>query len=142
MLGVLVAMSALVAGCGGGGGAKPLTKAQYTAQVKKIGTGLSASLSALTTVTTKAQAVTALKKAQTDVTSAASQLDAITPPADVTTQQAALSKGVHDLADELGALTTKVQSTGLSALSAEPKGITEIQTAAAAIIKAGYKISG
>ncbi len=157
----LLVLGALAAGCGGGSttttatttgavtttaatGPKALTKAQYTSQLAAIGLGIYSSLSTISSVKTKAQAVTTLTRVREDMTTAVAALDAITPPANVRTQHAAFEHAVRDFAAELGPLIAKVRSTGLAAIekAPAPKGITEIQTAAAAFASAGYSING
>jgi hypothetical protein len=142
-LGVMVGL--LAGGCGGGGGgSKPLSKTDYVKQMTAIGKSLSTSISTLSSVTTAAKAATALAKVQTDLRDAVKQLDAITPPDDVKTAHEQLSTAVREFADELGPVVTKLKKGNLAALSSVTtlKGLTDIQTAANAITKAGYKISG
>ena len=134
----------LAAGCGGGGGPKPLSKADYVKQMTAIGKSLSTSIGTLGSVTTPSKAATALAKVQTDLRAAVKRLDAITPPADVKTAHQQLATAVSEFADELGPVITKLKAGNLSALSSVTslKGLTDIQSAANAITKAGYKISG
>ena len=141
-LGAMVA--SMVAGCGGGGGAKPLSKADYVAQMTAIGKSLSTSLNTMGSATDAKTAATSLVKVQTDLRAAVKKLDAITPPSDVKTAHEQLSKAVGEFADELGPVITKLKAGNLKALSSVTtlKGITDIQTAANAITKAGYKIGG
>ncbi|MEI8105725.1 MAG: hypothetical protein WCH31_07775 [Actinomycetes bacterium] len=134
----------LVAGCGGGSKAKPLSKADYTTQVTKVGASLTTSLSTLGSVTTAKSAATALAKVQTDLATAADTLDSITPPEDVKTQHEALSKAIREFSTELGPVITKLQAGNLQALTSVTslKGVKDIQSAATAITQAGYKING
>ncbi len=139
----------LAAGCGGGGGggttaAQPLAKADYIAQMKVIGKGLSTSLNTLGTATTAAKAATALQLVQTDLRAAADKIAAITPPDAVKAEHAQLVQAVRDFADELGPVIKDLQAGKMAALSTVPtlKGLTEIQTASTAISNKGYKIGG
>jgi hypothetical protein len=151
----------LAAGCGGGGGgttgangttaptttaasATPLAKADYVAQMKKIGQSLSTSLNTLGKATTAAKAATALQLVQVDLRAAADKIAAITPPDAVKVQHANLAKAVRDFAGELDAVITKLKAGDMTALSSVPtlKGLTEIQTASTAISNKGYKIGG
>jgi len=138
-------LAVVVAGCGGGGGSKPLDKADYDKQMQTIGGGLTDDLNSLSSSTgSAAKAATALVKVQTDLRTAADQLDAITPPTAIKTEHEQLTKAVREFADELDPLIKDLKAGKLSALSslATLKGLSDIQTASTAISKKGYKIGG
>jgi soluble cytochrome b562 len=144
LLTLVVATALLGAGCGGGGGAKPLSKSDYVAQMTAIGKDLSTSLNTMGSATTAKTAATGLAKVQIDLRAAAKKIEAIKPPDDVKAAHEQLAKGVSDFADELDPIIVKVKGGNLSALTSltSLKGLKDIQTAAAAITKAGYKIGG
>jgi hypothetical protein len=133
----------LLAGCGGGGGSKPLSKADYNKQMTAIGKTLSDAITELGTVTTAAAAATELAKVQVDLRSAVKQVGTMTPPANVKAQTQQLAAAVSEFASELGPVIAKLKAGNLQALSSVTslKGLKDIQTAAAAITKAGYTIS-
>lgn len=143
LLGVVGMAALLVTGCGSSG-PKPLSKADYVKQMTVIGKTLSTSLNTLGSATTAKSAATSLAKVQTDIRAAVTKLDAITPPKDVKDAHEQLSKAVAEFADELGPVITKLKAGNLQALQSVTtlKGLTDIQTAAAAITKAGYSIGG
>ncbi len=146
MLTLSAVVGLLAAGCGGGGGggAKPLSKADYVKQMTAIGKSLSTSIGKLGSATTAATAATALTKVQSDLRAAVNQLDAITPPDAAKTAHEQLATAVTEFADELDPVITKLKAGNLAALSSVTtlKGLTDIQAAANAITKAGYKIAG
>ena len=78
---------------------------------------------------------------------AVKKIDAITPPKDVKDQHKQLSSAVGEFADELSPVIAKLKAgketltAGFTSVEAL-KGIKDIQSAAAAITKAGYKIGG
>jgi hypothetical protein len=122
----------------------PLAKGAYVAKMQAIGQSLSTSLGKLQSATNAKTAATALSAVQTDLRAAADRLDGITPPDRIKSEHDQLVKAVRDFADELGPVITKVKAGKIQALSTVPslKGLTEIQTAAAAIAAKGYKIGG
>ena len=140
-LGAAVAL--LGVGCGGGG-SKALSKTDYVAQMTAIGKGLSTSLSTLGTATTAKTAAAGLAKVQVDLRAAVKKIDAIKPPDNVKTAHEQLSKAVSEFADELDPIIVKLKAGNVQALTSITtlKGLKDIQTAAAAITKAGYKIGG
>ena len=142
-LGAAVAL--LGVGCGGGGSkAKALSKTDYVTQMTAIGKGLSTSLNTLGSATTAKTAAAGLAKVQIDLRDAVKKIDAITPPDNVKTAHEQLSKAVSEFADELDPVIVKLKGGNVSALTSITtlKGLKDIQAAAAAITKAGYKIGG
>jgi hypothetical protein len=137
------AAALLGTGCGGGG-SKALSKTDYVTQMTAIGKGLSTSLNTLGTATTAKTAATGLTQVQVDLRAAVKKIDAITPPADVKAAHEQLSKAVSEFADELDPIIAKLKGGNVQALTsiATLKGLKDIQAAAAAITKAGYKIGG
>jgi hypothetical protein len=143
VLAIGAAVALLGVGCGGSG-SKALSKKDYVTQMTAIGKGLSTSLSTLGSATTAKTAATGLAQVQVDLRKAVKQIDAITPPDDVKTAHEQLAKAVGEFADELSPVITKLKKGNLQALTSVTtlKGVKDIQTAAAAITKAGYKIGG
>jgi len=142
LLGSVLAIVA--AGCGGGG-SKPIDKADYEKQMQAIGLGLDKSLSSLTASSSTApKAAIALTAVQTDLRTAATKLGAINPPTAVKTQHEQLTTAVREFADELDPLIKELKAGKLSALASLPtlKGLKDIQTASTAISNKGYKIGG
>ncbi len=143
---VLVAVVGLLAGgCGGSSsGSQPLSKPEYVKQMATIGQSLSGSINSLGTPASAPAAVTGLTKVQSDLRDAQKKLQTITPPDDVKTQHESLTKAVGDFADELDPIIAKLKKGDMTALASITtlKAIGEIQTAADAIVKAGYKING
>ena len=136
---------ALAAGCGGGGGPKPLDKADYVKQMQTIGHDLSSSLSGLSASTgSTAKAATALAKVQTELRAAADKIESITPPADIATEHKQLADAVREFADELTAVITKIKGGDITALATltSLKGVSDIATASNKIAAKGYKIGG
>lgn len=133
----------LVAGCGGGG-SKPLSKADYVTQMTAIGKDLSSSLTTVGNPTTAKAAATGITQLQVDLRDAVKKLEAIKPPDDVKVQHEQLSKAVAEFADELDPVITKLKAGNLTAIQSVMtlKALTDIQKSAQAITKAGYKIGG
>jgi predicted nucleic acid-binding Zn-ribbon protein len=147
MLVLVGAVGLLVGGCGGGGGgggSEPLSKPEYVKQMTAIGRSLSTSISSLGAPSSAKEAATGLAKVQSELRDAEKQLQDITPPDDVKSAHEDLTKAVGDFADELDPIIEKLNSGNLKALSAVTtlKAFGEIQNAANAITKAGYKING
>jgi hypothetical protein len=142
MLALLGATALLVAGCGSK--AKPLSKAQYNTQMTAVGRSLSTSINGLSSVTTAQAGATVMTRVQADLRDAVEKLKKITPPDDVKDAHKRLITAVGDFADALDPLIQKLKAGNLQAMSqlTTLKQLTEIQKAADAISKAGYKISG
>ena len=142
MLALLGAMALLVAGCGSK--AKPLSKAQYNTQMTAVGRSLSTSINGLSSVTTAKAGATVMTRVQTDLRTAVEKLKKITPPDDVKDAHKRLITAVSDFADALDPIIKKLEAGNLQAMSqlTSLKQLSEIQKAADAISKAGYKISG
>jgi hypothetical protein len=142
LLALVAATGLLAAGCGGGGGPEPLSKADYQKQMQAIGTTLGTSLNSLGTATSAPKAATALKKVQTDLRGAADKMDAITPPDAVEADHDKLVAGVREFADELESIIGRLEKGNLQALASvtSVKALTTIQNAADAIDKKGFKI--
>jgi hypothetical protein len=142
-LAVLAATALLAGGCGGSS-KQPLTKAEYVKQMKVIGHSLSTSINSISNVTDAKSAATALGGVQDDLRAAAVQMGDISPPTEIKTQHEALTQAVNDFADQLDPIIQKLNNGNLAALGGLTtlKAFTDLQTAAAAIAKAGYKING
>ena len=143
LLGGMLAL--LAAGCGGGGGPKPLDKADYVKQMQAIGRNLSTSLNALSaSSSTPKKAAAALTKVQGQLNDAADKIDSITPPTDIAKPHKQLADAVREFASELTPLIKKVDGGNISALATltSLKGVSDIAAASNAIAKKGYKIGG
>ena len=141
LLVVVAATALLAAGCGGSS-PEPLSKADYVSQVKAIGKDLSTSLNGIGSPKDSKTAATALTSVQSDLRDAVKKLEDITPPDNVKTAHENLTKAVGEFADELDPIIDKLNDGKLSALGSVTtlKGLTDIQSAATAIGKAGYNI--
>jgi hypothetical protein len=137
------ALVLLVGGCGGKS-QPPLSKTEYVKQMKVIGQMLSTSINSISGARTPKAAATALTKVQDDLKTAAGEMKKINPPADVKDAHEKLTQAVSDFADQLGPVIDKLNSGNLSALATVTtlKAFRDLQAAAGAITKAGYKISG
>ena len=138
-LGVLATgLVVLVAGCGGGGGAR-LTKAAYEQKLSDAGKGLAVAGRKLAQAQSKEEFKDDVTDVQKALDDAADRLDGITPPDDVEGANARLVQGlrglshdfdkVKDAADEsVDDATRKAQevSTGASSREAD-NAIKEIQ---------------
>jgi hypothetical protein len=109
LLVLFAAVGLLAAGCGGGGGGggessgKPLTKAQYQAQLQRLSNEIGAQLRE------KVGASTQLKKSdipklQASLDSFADKVKALNPPADVAELHVRLVAAMHGLSDDLPSL--------------------------------------
>ncbi|CAB4692686.1 MAG: hypothetical protein F2663_04145 [Actinobacteria bacterium] len=141
---VLVSIAVVaLAGCGGSSKPKPLSKADYTSQMGKLGTDLSASINKIGNAGSSTKKIeSALTQAQVELRAAADRMAAMTAPADIQDQHAKLVKGVRELADDLDTIKTKIDKGDLSAILAITTltGIKDISDASEAITKAGYNI--
>jgi hypothetical protein len=135
------AVALVAAGCGGGG-SKPLSKADYEQQMSAIGKSLTNSLNSLGTATSASKAATALKNLQTELEDAAGQMDAITPPDDVKTEHADLANGVREFGEQLGPIITKLEGGDMQAIAGVTSlaALAKIQEASTAINNKGYNI--
>ena len=117
-------------------------QADYVSQVKAIGKDLSTSLNGIGSPKDAKTAATALTSVQSDLRDAVKKLEDITPPDNVKTAHENLTKAVGEFADELDPIIDKLNDGKLSALGSVTtlKGLTDIQSAATAIGKAGYNI--
>jgi hypothetical protein len=133
-----------LAGCGGGGGPKPLGKAAYDKQMTAIGKSLGAAFEPVAGAKTAHKAEVALVKVQGKLAAVDQELDAITPPSAVKTDQAHLVKAIEELDRELDPVVAKLKSGDLKALGAidSLKGIKDLTVAVEAISTAGYNIGG
>jgi hypothetical protein len=94
-----------VAGCGGGGDATPLTKAQYEQHLATDSRAITKAFQPLSTPPSSLSALASqLKVGQEKLRSAADDLNGVTPPKDVEKDNQALAKGLQTLADELESL--------------------------------------
>ena len=141
LLALAGAVALVAAGCGGGG-SKPLSKAEYEKQMGAIGQTLTDSLNALGTATSAAKAATSLKNIQTELRTAADKMEAITPPDDVKTEHAQLASGVREFGDQLDPVIKKLEGGNLPALAAVTSltALAKIQKASTAINDKGYNI--
>jgi hypothetical protein len=142
---LLGALALLVGGCGGGGKSEPtLTKAQYVKQMTVIGRKLSSSINSVARVSKPKDAAAALTKVQENLKSAADQMKAINPPSDIKDEHEKLTQAVSDFADQLSPIIDKLNKGDMSALSQVTTltAFRDLQNAATAITKAGYKING
>jgi hypothetical protein len=144
LLALAGAVALVAAGCGGGGGSTPLSKADYEKQMGAIGKTLTASLNTVGTSSSAAMAVTTLKKLQTDLLKAADDMEAITPPDKVKAEHAQLASGVREFGKELDPIITKLEGGNLQALVGVQSlaALATIQKASTAITKKGYRIGG
>jgi ABC-type glycerol-3-phosphate transport system substrate-binding protein len=141
LLALAGAVALVVAGCGGGG-SKPLSKAEYEQQMTAIGQSLTNSLNSLSTSTSATNAATALKQLQTDLAKAAGEMNAITPPDNVKTEHENLATSLQEFSDELDPIITKLEGgdmTAVAGVTALP-ALAKIQTASTAINDKGYSI--
>jgi hypothetical protein len=142
LLALVGASALLVAGCGGGGGEKPLSKAEYQKEMQTIGMKLGTSLTSLGSATSAPKAATALKKVQGELRDAADELDGIAPPEAVSSEHGDLVAGVREFADELDPIIGKLEKGNIQALATVTSltALAKIQSASDAIDKKGFKI--
>jgi len=142
LLALVGASALLAAGCGGGGGEEPLTKAEYQKEMQTIGTKLGTSLNSLGSATSASTAADSLKKVQGDLRDAADEMDGIAPPDVVADEHDNLVAGVREFADELDPIIGKLEKGNLQALASVTTlaALTKIQNASTAINKKGFKI--
>jgi hypothetical protein len=142
-MGALLALVVLLAGCGGGGPAKPLKGAAYVQRVDAIANGLDSLASSLSSQLEGGSSPTAgLIAARTALRKAATELAAITPPPAIKTQHERLVAAVNELAGELTPVIAKVRNGQFDSLGSalSLKGVNDARAAIAAITKAGYAI--
>jgi hypothetical protein len=144
LAGVCLALLATAAGCGGGGGAKPLSKAAYDRQMEALGREISASLTPLATVKTAPEAAAAASRLRKGLRTVEARLAAINPPAAVKDDHAKLVTAVGKFATELGPVITRLEHGDLSAAGTvyTLPAVAEVQAASGAIEAAGYPIAG
>jgi hypothetical protein len=135
----------LTAGCGGGG-KKPVTKAEYEAQMQPIASRLASTAGALTSATTKKAGIDALTKLEVALTEAAKQLDQITPPANVAKAHAQLTAAASEFATELEPLIAKLRAGAPSVYAVlfsvtSLKGFKALQNVQRAYAAQGYRFS-
>jgi hypothetical protein len=131
------------AGCGGGG-SKPLSRADYLKQVNSIAEQPAPSESAIAlALTSPSAAATALTNAQAALKTTESKLSAITPPDAIKAQHDQLVKALGELANELPPVIAQLKASDLGALrkATSLKGVVDARAALAALTKAGYKIT-
>ena len=158
---VLVLISALLAGCGGGG-SDTLTKDEYQAQVTAAAKELAASFSEIgkeaNSLTGDVSSLNDAKelfaklsdvvaKGEDNLRSFADELNALSPPEDAKEANAKLADGLDKLADDFGSLATALDDGSISdiaALGTKLQNITTseggklVQEAVKLLEKAGY----
>jgi hypothetical protein len=131
---LLGAVTLLAGGCGGKKKAPALSKAAYNKQMTIVGRSLSG--------TNAKDAATALTTVQTELRAGVDTLKKITAPADVKDAHEQLITAIGDFANDLDPIVKKLKNGNFAARLevTSLKSFAAIQTAAAAIAKAGYSI--
>jgi hypothetical protein len=129
---VLGAVGLVAAGCGGGGGdsssSKPLTKAQYQAQLQKLSNEVGAQLREKIGASTKLKK-SDIPKLQDSLQSFADQVEALNPPTEVKDLHVRLVAAMRGLADDLPSLVNDLdKATDPSAAIAALFGRKSIQS--------------
>jgi len=137
----VAALAAVLAGCGGGG-SKPLSKGQYVAQMRAIGTSLGRSLDGVSKARTPAATTAALAAVQTELRSDAKKLGSIRPPAGAKAWHAKLVAATGEMADELDSLIVRLRNGDGNAVwvVTTTPGFRAILDASNGIIASGYPI--
>jgi soluble cytochrome b562 len=129
----VLALAAAAAGCGGGGGksggggsAKPLSKSDYAARVRKDGQDISNVFKPLSQPPSSLkQLADSIKKGEDKLRSVADDLDSVTPPKEVAADNDALVAGLRKLADELEPIRQGAAENNVKKVQ---KAVNEIQT--------------
>src|SRR5215471_16128082 len=107
LLVLLAALGLVAAGCGGGGGSessgKPLTKAQYQAQLQQLSNEVGAQLREKVGASTKLKK-SDIPKLQDSLQSFADRIEALNPPANVKDLHVRLVAAMRGLSDDLPSL--------------------------------------
>jgi hypothetical protein len=127
-----------------GGGAKPLSKAQYDKQMTAIGKSFGAALGQFGTPSTAHKAQVAATKLQSEIGTIDVTIGAITPPAPIKADHARLVAAIGEFKRELGPViaTLKTGDTAVLKSMSTLKGLKDVDSAVQAINKAGYSIEG
>ena len=132
---LLAAALALVAsGCGGGATGGRLSKKQYEAKLRTVGTQVSTDLGSLGVVIQN-PTVAQLNRTQTGLNQAARQLDTAKPPKDAAADNQKLAASIHFLAaslDQLKKPPQKKSAATLQAFAQSVAGSSQIQQGRAA----------
>jgi hypothetical protein len=148
LLVVLAALVLVAAGCGGGGGSetseKPLTKAQYQAQLQQLSNAVGAQLRAKVGASTKLKK-SDIPKLQDSLQSFADRVEALDPPADVKDLHVRLVAAMRGLSDDLPSLVDDLDkasdpSSAIAALFGR-KSIQNLLTLQQEYKDKGYDIS-
>lgn len=141
-----VGICALTVAClaGFGGSAKPLSKAQYDKQMTAIGKSFGTALGQFGSPKTAHEAQLAATKLQSEIGTIDTALGAITPPAPIRADHARLVAAIGEFERELGPVisTLKTGDTAVLKSVSTLKGLQDVDSAVAAISKAGYSIEG
>jgi hypothetical protein len=115
LLVLLAAVGLVAAGCGGGGGSKssgkPLTKAQYQAQLQQLSNEVGAQLRSKVGASTKLKK-SDIPKLQDSLQSFADRVEALNPPADVKGLHVRLVAAMRGLSDDLPSLVDDLDNAG------------------------------
>jgi hypothetical protein len=137
--------------CGGGGGSKQLSKAEFENQLGAILRPLQERTLPATVAISPAQpkdAVRRLKDTEADLQDAAAKLGSMKPPADAAPATSQLADGVGKLADRLSAIRKDAEDGSFGRLEAfklqltSDPAVAEIRSAATQLITLGYDIAG
>ena len=149
LLVLLAAVALVAAGCGGGGGGsessgKPLTKAQYQAQLQQLSNEVGAQLRAKVGASTKLKK-SDIPKLQDSLQSFADRIEALNPPANVKDLHVRLVAAMRGLSDDLPSLVddldkAKDPSAAIAALFGR-KSIQNLLTLQQEYKDKGYDIS-
>lgn len=142
----LAAAAVALAGCGGGD--DRLTKEEYQAEVRKVGTTLSGALGGVDTegaggLSAVEQQVEQLQSALRD---AAAELKDLSPPEDVEGAHEKLVQGIRGFADDLDELDDALEREDLGAIRSFENDFTssdsvkQIREAAAELQEKGYSL--
>lgn len=161
---VALACTALLAGCGSGGGGDTLTKDEYQAKVNAAAKELAASFEEIgkEARTIKSEASGAdtkelfgklavvVAKGEDNLRRVADELDSLSPPDDASAANDTLASGLNAMADDFGDLASALDSGSIAdvvVLGRKLQDITSsdggklIQEAIQTLEKAGYKFS-
>ena len=149
-LAVLLGLVLLVAPSCGGGGNKPLSKADYEAKMGEILRPLNPTLTNIARIdpSDREQAVAQMKKLETSLRDAASELSKLKPPEDAAAPTSQLADGIKRFADRLGAARKTAEQGNFLKLEQLKLGLAsgpetqQVRAAASQLIGLGYNIAG
>jgi hypothetical protein len=134
-----------LAGCGGGG-AKPLTKAQYEQHLQADGAAAQRATKSLAGGTRPLALAKSLAQVQAELRRVADDLDGLRPPSDAVRDNARIARGLRGLAASFEPLRRKLaagQKLNLAqefAKLQEPKSVADAQLAINDLQRKGYAV--